>query len=147
MAYASARDVAVLFGGYDGSSHFNDTWEWTGSSWTQQPVSGPSAREDHAVAYLACGSTSGVVVLFGGRQGSQWFDDTWHYSLAQEDCNGNGAPDDCDIAFGDSRDCNGNGVPDDCDCSLADLNCDGVVNVTDFTIFAKFYGQSCTPDP
>ena len=36
------------------------------------------------------------------------------------DCNGNGVPDDQDIATGTSLDCNGNGVPDECD--LADGN-------------------------
>ena len=30
------------------------------------------------------------------------------------DCNGNGIPDECDIADGRSSDCNGNGVPDEC---------------------------------
>ncbi len=31
------------------------------------------------------------------------------------DCNGNGAPDECDIAQGLSRDCNANQVPDECE--------------------------------
>ena len=31
------------------------------------------------------------------------------------DCNGNGVPDETDIADGTSPDCNGNGVPDECD--------------------------------
>lgn len=30
------------------------------------------------------------------------------------DCNGNGIPDDCDIAQGTSGDCNGDGIPDEC---------------------------------
>lgn len=56
-----------------------------------------------------------------------------------QDCNGNGIPDDRDIATGQSEDCSGNGVPDECepDCDndgipdvcaiLADptLDCDG----------------------
>ena len=61
------------------------------------------------------------------------------------DCNGNGVPDECDIAEGGaSEDCNENGVPDECDvpplgdysldcngnlepdeCELADHDCDG----------------------
>ncbi len=32
-----------------------------------------------------------------------------------QDCNGNGVPDDCDIADGTSEDCNVNGVPDECE--------------------------------
>jgi murein tripeptide amidase MpaA len=71
------------------------------------------------------------------------------------DCNGNGVPDECDIADGTSADCNGNGVPDECDiaagtsldvdgngipdeCELfspGDLNCDGLVNSFDIDPF------------
>src|SRR5690606_13203518 len=32
------------------------------------------------------------------------------------DCNGNGVPDNLDIAFGTSLDLNGNGIPDECEC-------------------------------
>jgi hypothetical protein len=35
------------------------------------------------------------------------------------DCNGNGVPDDTDIALGTSLDCNGNGVPDECDTAVS----------------------------
>ncbi|MCA9295081.1 MAG: hypothetical protein KC983_01165, partial [Phycisphaerales bacterium] len=31
------------------------------------------------------------------------------------DCNGNGVPDDCDLASGDAIDCNANAIPDSCD--------------------------------
>ena len=35
------------------------------------------------------------------------------------DCNGNGVPDECDLADGSSTDLNGNGIPDECepDCN------------------------------
>lgn len=36
-----------------------------------------------------------------------------------QDCNGNGVPDDQDIAQGTSLDCNGNGIPDECDALAA----------------------------
>jgi len=36
---------------------------------------------------------------------------------AQFDCNNNGEPDECDIAFDVSPDCNENGIPDECDLS------------------------------
>jgi hypothetical protein len=35
--------------------------------------------------------------------------------LGDEDCNGNGVWDICDIVCGGAPDCNGNGIPDDCD--------------------------------
>jgi hypothetical protein len=55
------------------------------------------------------------------------------------DCNGNGTPDDCDVADGPSDDCTNNGVPDECEpdcdangladsCDIAagtDLDCNG----------------------
>jgi hypothetical protein len=38
-----------------------------------------------------------------------------HFAQPFPDCNGNGIPDDVDIAEGTSQDCNENGVPDECD--------------------------------
>jgi len=47
---------------------------------------------------------------------------------AEVDCNGNGAPDDCDVAGGASEDCNGNAVPDECDIAeLFSEDCNGDV--------------------
>jgi hypothetical protein len=51
------------------------------------------------------------------------------------DCNGNGIPDDQDIASGTSNDDNGNGVPDECEQHIGDLNCDGSVNFGDINPF------------
>ncbi len=43
-----------------------------------------------------------------------------------QDCNGNGVPDECDIANGTSQDCNGNSVPDECDIANGtSLDCNG----------------------
>jgi hypothetical protein len=71
-----ARNQIVLFGGRstDGLSFLGETWIWSGSSWTQRVVSGPSARCDTAMASLASG-----VILFGGRSstGNVYLDDTW----------------------------------------------------------------------
>jgi hypothetical protein len=46
------------------------------------------------------------------------------------DCNGNGIPDQIDIANGISTDCNSNGVPDECD-PLVDCNANGVLDDCD----------------
>ena len=40
------------------------------------------------------------------------------------DCNGNGRPDECDIALGSSGDCNRNGIPDSCDVLRTGLDRD-----------------------
>ena len=54
------------------------------------------------------------------------------YAAGAPDCNGNGIPDECDVASGTSVDCNGNGVPDECES--VPLHFDGVVigNTTGF---------------
>jgi len=49
-------------------------------------------------------------------------------SPEDEDCNGNGVPDDKDIATGASADCNGNGVPDGCEFPAGDGDDNGVLD-------------------
>jgi hypothetical protein len=74
MAYDSLHGQVVLFGGYDGSNVFGDTWVWDGTNWTQKtPSTSPPARYLHAMAYDAA---HGQVVLFGGFGGG-FFGDTW----------------------------------------------------------------------
>ncbi len=55
-----------------------------------------------------------------------------HVALeVDSDCNGNGAPDACDIASGVSADCNTNGLPDECDLALGsatDCNANDVLD-------------------
>jgi hypothetical protein len=52
-----------------------------------------------------------------------------------QDCNGNGLPDECDIASGASADANGNNVPDECESLSGDMNCDGAVGFGDINPF------------
>lgn len=76
MAYDSARDRVVLFGGLDGSGHYyGDTWEWDGSSWAKKADTGPSPRNGSAMVYDAA---RGRVVLFGGGLTSV-YGDTWEW--------------------------------------------------------------------
>jgi hypothetical protein len=49
---------------------------------------------------------------------------------AAADCNGNHVPDECDIASGTSPDCNGNAIPDECE-PLEDCNANGVQDICD----------------
>src|SRR5262245_18255351 len=51
MAYDSARDVTVLFGGavYSGASR--ETWEWDGRAWSLRSSSGPDKLSYHSMAY------------------------------------------------------------------------------------------------
>jgi uncharacterized protein (TIGR03437 family) len=73
MAYDSAHDQVVLFGGED----YDDTWLWDGANWTQVfPMTGPPTRSSHAMAY---DPVHGQVVLFGGSAGNNLgsLNDTW----------------------------------------------------------------------
>ncbi len=77
MAYDSARQRTVLFGGYNGSQ-LGDTWEWDGTQWIQIfPSTSPAPRSSGAIAY---DPWTQRVVLFAGSFG--WpigLNDTWEY--------------------------------------------------------------------
>src|SRR5262249_58799637 len=52
-----------------------DTWEWSGSAWSQKSATGPLARWDQTMATLG-----NKVVLFGGvTSGTALLDDTWEW--------------------------------------------------------------------
>jgi formylglycine-generating enzyme required for sulfatase activity len=67
-----------------------------------------------------------------------------------EDCNGNGLPDDWELAQGTVPDCNQNGVPDTCDITAGlDRDCDanGRLDRCDILLHAApDDNQNCTPD-
>ncbi|MGE0479441.1 MAG: immunoglobulin domain-containing protein, partial [Phycisphaerae bacterium] len=75
-AYDSARNVVVLFGGYDGVRN-RETWEWNGTTWTLRSTTGPTAREGHAIAY---DPARAVTVLFGGFDSNGARNDTWEWN-------------------------------------------------------------------
>jgi len=61
--------------------------------------------------------------------------------IAVGDCNGNGVPDSCDIASGESHDVNANGVPDECEATCAgDLDLNGVVGFSDLLPILNTWG-------
>ena len=64
-----------------------------------------------------------------------------------EDCNGNGSPDERDIALGTSLDENGDDIPDECvpEC-IADLDGNGNVNGADLAILLGFWSLSGPAD-
>jgi hypothetical protein len=84
LKMATSGSSALLFGGqgnctgFCNSTFLNDTWTWNGTGWTQQNVTGPSARDDYAIAALG-----GTVVLFGGYNiGVGSLSDTWTWNGA-----------------------------------------------------------------
>jgi hypothetical protein len=82
LAYDSARQRAVLFGGLDATQiPRNDTWLWDGIDWAQAiALNPPPARAGHATAYDRARQR---VVLFGGVSASgALLSDTWEWDGA-----------------------------------------------------------------
>jgi len=75
-AYDETRHNLVLFGGLAGQMFLDDTWTWSGSTWTQRQglTIGPPARHGAAIAY---DEVNRQVILFGGLGSTGPLDDTW----------------------------------------------------------------------
>src|SRR5207249_3986926 len=81
MAYDSASDRVILFGGYDSGSNFNDTWayDFNTNAWTDlDPPAKPPVRSQHAMAY---DSGSDRLIMFGGVGSPGYLNDTWAYEF------------------------------------------------------------------
>ncbi|MFN7971366.1 MAG: hypothetical protein U0166_03310 [Acidobacteriota bacterium] len=80
MAYDPARAVIVLFGGVSTETFgvLDDVWEYDGSAWVQKPSVPPTLgpRSRHG---MAADTTRGVIVMFGGFDGTANRNDTWEY--------------------------------------------------------------------
>ncbi|MFZ0170349.1 MAG: kelch repeat-containing protein [Acidimicrobiales bacterium] len=86
MAYDAATGQLVLFGGEEvvgGLGHggeLNDTWIWSGRTWTElSPASRPGGR---AYASLAYDAATRQLVLFGGENPDafSFYSDTWTWN-------------------------------------------------------------------
>ncbi len=75
---------------------------------TTQQTCNPGGLTDNETYFWQVVATNDL----GTTQGPVW---TFSTSNAGADCNGNGIPDDVDIAQGTSTDCNANQIPDECD--------------------------------
>ncbi len=79
MIFDTARNVVVLYGGYNGTSIVDETWEYDGTNWTQVfPASSPGGRFRTSMYW---DSGRGRIVLFGGEGPAFGTDnnDTWEY--------------------------------------------------------------------
>ncbi len=81
MAYDSARQQVVLFGGFAGHSltELGDTWIWNGTDWSNPLfiAPGPAGR---AGAVLAEDPLRHTLVLFGGTGSAGLLGDTWTWN-------------------------------------------------------------------
>ena len=80
MAFDPARGKVLLFGGFDiANTHLNDVWEWdvAARAWTDvTPALRPAPRSDAGMVY---DEAAGKLVLFGGSNGTSFFNDTWEW--------------------------------------------------------------------
>jgi hypothetical protein len=92
-AVGGGSDAALLFGGSQSDAE-SDSWLWQDGGWVEvcdgtSACEGPPARVAHAMAY---DPTRGVVILFGGSDGTQALNDTWQWDterwikLCTKDC-------------------------------------------------------------
>ena len=79
VAYDSARDRLVLFGGeINMSTYLSDTWEWDRSSWTQRATVGPSPRSTHGRPSEGSRRRTGLVAGYH-KPPATTFGDTWEW--------------------------------------------------------------------
>jgi N-acetylneuraminic acid mutarotase len=85
MAYDPVANKVIVFGGYDGTTYYNDTWAYdmAGEAWTALSPSGvaPAARQGHSLVY---DPQSKKMILFGGYDGTAQYNDTWAYDPAKD---------------------------------------------------------------
>jgi hypothetical protein len=83
MAFDPVRRVVVLFGGYNEDLlYLNDTWEWdtVARTWTKlTPLTSPQRRQGARLVY---DSNASRMVLVGGVDASQFWNDTWTWNPA-----------------------------------------------------------------
>lgn len=83
LASIYGTDEVLLFGGYFGGYHLNDTWVYDlgDDEWTRiyPPSTKPEGRHSHAMASIYA---TDKVLLFGGYNGSGYAYDTWVYDLS-----------------------------------------------------------------
>jgi hypothetical protein len=80
MTYDGAAGQLLLFGGTKspGFGLSNDTWDWTGTTWTQlHPVSSPTPRSLPAMGYDPATSQ---LLLVGGQANGGPVNDTWSWT-------------------------------------------------------------------
>ena len=78
MAYDPSLGSVVLFGGWNGSSVYNDTWTYRAGVWTQLALTHAPAQR--MGGNLVWDATDGYLVLFGGWNWTGYFNDTWKFS-------------------------------------------------------------------
>ena len=81
LAYDPLLHAVVLFGGYLPSiTAIGDTWEFSNNTWTNVTSTVATAPPARWEAGFAFDPSIGALVLFGGRDPAQFFNDTWTFN-------------------------------------------------------------------
>ena len=77
VSWKDGSGNAYVFGGYNGTSYFNDLWMFNGTSWSQVTNAGtpPSVRFG-AVAWT---DNTGNAYVFGGKYSTYFLNDLWRF--------------------------------------------------------------------
>lgn len=132
-AYVNGTPVGIIFmwnGADCASPPTADSLVLTADEFNRAVAGGDASIQLVATAYVAPSCPTPYVGL------------TVSYPIAL-DCNGNGTPDECDIAEGTSADTDGDGIPDECQGPAVcpgDMNCDGIVDYADIELFVAALG-------
>ncbi len=86
---------------------------------------------DDGYSVSVSGDTALVGAPFSSHSGGTGAGAAYLFRVPSSDCNGNGVPDECDLADETSLDCNGNEIPDDCELGSNDCNGNGVPDECD----------------
>lgn len=81
MAYSLANGKCYLYGGANGTTTSDETWEYDGTSWLQlAPITNPGERHTFAICY---DTLRDVIVIFGGADNNYVASgETWEYQPA-----------------------------------------------------------------
>jgi hypothetical protein len=109
-------------------------------SYQGQPTGVPISEPDSAHNALTINLSAPTIAAFRSSippdcNGNGVPDEEDIANGTSDDCNTNGIPDSCDIDYAASGDCNGNGTPDECDIADGtsdDCNDNGVPDACDF---------------
>ncbi len=77
MAWDKSKRAVIRFGGWNGDSRINETWELSGNRWVRVATKlSPDARNHSALVYDEWNER---LVLFGGHDGKNVFGDVWTF--------------------------------------------------------------------
>ncbi|MCI4338624.1 MAG: hypothetical protein L3J72_04915, partial [Thermoplasmata archaeon] len=81
LAYDPILQRTVLFGGYNPNvSAFGDTWEFARGGWTDLNLSASASPPARWNPELVFDAADGYLLLYGGRNTTQFFNDSWSFN-------------------------------------------------------------------